>query len=82
MPAWMVSGKLLIVQVIAEIADALTEGGPARMLAEHQVGARHADVLWEKVRFDAVTVVFTTPPTVTHFRDAFGSRDMSVVQSS
>jgi len=35
--------------------------------------ARHSDVAWENVRFDAVNVVFTTPPTVTHFRDAFGS---------
>jgi putative endonuclease len=34
--------------------------------------ARHADVPWEKVRFDVVNVVFTTPPTVTHFRDVFG----------
>jgi len=34
--------------------------------------ARQSDVLWEKVRFDAVNVVFTTPPSVTHFRDIFG----------
>ena len=34
--------------------------------------ARHADVPWEKVRFDAVSVVFTKPPSVTHFRDLFG----------
>ncbi len=34
--------------------------------------ARHADAPWEKVRFDVVNVVFTTPPSVTHFRDVFG----------
>ena len=34
--------------------------------------ARHADVPWEKVRFDAVNVVFTKPPSVMHFRDVFG----------
>jgi putative endonuclease len=34
--------------------------------------ARHAEVAWENVRFDALNVVFTTPPSVTHFRDVFG----------
>lgn len=34
--------------------------------------ARHAEVPWEKVRFDVVTVVFSTPPSVVHFRDVFG----------
>lgn len=34
--------------------------------------ARHADVPWEKARFDVVTVVFSTPPAVTHFRDVQG----------
>jgi putative endonuclease len=33
--------------------------------------ARHAEVPWENVRFDAVNVVFGTPPAVTHFRDVF-----------
>ncbi len=33
--------------------------------------ARHAEVPWEKVRFDVVNVVFSTPPVVTHFRNAF-----------
>ena len=36
--------------------------------------ARHAEVPWQKVRFDVVNVVFTTPPAVTHFRDVFGQR--------
>jgi putative endonuclease len=34
--------------------------------------ARHAEVPWSRVRFDVVNVVFTTPPAVTHFRNAFG----------
>ena len=34
--------------------------------------ARHAEVSWEKVRFDVVNVVFGTPPSVTHLRDVFG----------
>ena len=34
--------------------------------------ARHAEVPWQKVRFDVVSIVFNTPPTVTHFRDVFG----------
>lgn len=34
--------------------------------------ARHAEVPWNKVRFDVVNVVFTTPPSVTHFRSVFG----------
>jgi putative endonuclease len=34
--------------------------------------ARHAEVPWDKVRFDVVNVVFTKPPSVTHFRDVFG----------
>ena len=33
--------------------------------------ARHAEVSWHQVRFDVVNVVFTTPPSVTHFRDVF-----------
>jgi putative endonuclease len=34
--------------------------------------ARHAEVPWEKVRFDVVNVVFSSPPSITHFRDVFG----------
>jgi putative endonuclease len=36
--------------------------------------ARHAEVPWTKVRFDVVNVVFTTPMTVTHFRDVLALR--------
>jgi putative endonuclease len=34
--------------------------------------ARHAEVPWNRVRFDVVNVVFTTPPAVTHFQNVFG----------
>lgn len=40
-----------------------------RMLRAARDFARHAEVPWEKVRFDVVTVVFHTPPAVEHFRD-------------
>jgi len=36
--------------------------------------ARHAEVPWEKVRFDVVTVVFSTPPEVMHLRDVLALR--------
>ncbi len=36
--------------------------------------ARHAEVPWEKVRFDVVNVVFCAPPAVTHFRDVLWLR--------
>jgi len=36
--------------------------------------ARHAGVPWEKVRFDVVTVVFSSPPAIAHWRDAFSGK--------
>jgi putative endonuclease len=33
--------------------------------------ARHAEVPWERVRFDVVNVLFTAPPATTHLRDVF-----------
>jgi putative endonuclease len=33
--------------------------------------ARHAEVPWDRVRFDVVNVVFATPIAVTHFRGRF-----------
>jgi putative endonuclease len=36
--------------------------------------ARHADVPWERVRFDVVNVVFSAPAVVTHFRDVLALR--------
>ena len=35
---------------------------------------RHAEVPWDKVRFDVVNVVFSTPPAITHFRDVLAVR--------
>lgn len=34
--------------------------------------ARHAELPWERVRFDVVNVVFAKPPVITHLRDVFG----------
>ena len=40
-----------------------------RMLRAARDFARHAEIPWDKVRFDVVSVVFSTPPAVTHQRD-------------
>src|SRR5436305_1761446 len=37
--------ELRLVQMIAKVDDALAQGVPAGMLAEHEVGLRQADVL-------------------------------------
>ena len=37
--------------------------------------ARHAEVPWENVRFDVVSVILRTPPEVRHVRDAFGEKE-------
>ncbi len=69
--------------VFVEVKSRQTEayGAPDRAIghqkesnllrAAHEY-ARHAEVSWEKVRFDVVNIVFATPPVVTHFRDIFG----------
>jgi putative endonuclease len=36
--------------------------------------ARHAEVPWERVRFDVVNVVFSSPRAITHFRDVLDLR--------
>jgi putative endonuclease len=46
----------------------------ARFMRAARDYARHADVPWEKARFDVVTVVFSTPPAVTHYRDVLALR--------
>jgi putative endonuclease len=69
--------------VFVEVKSRQTEeyGSPDRAIGHQKESsllraareyARHAEVPWEKVRFDVVNIVFTTPPTVTHFRDVFG----------
>jgi putative endonuclease len=35
--------------------------------------ARRADVPWEHVRFDLVSIVFTEPPAISHSADAFAA---------
>jgi putative endonuclease len=44
--------------------------------------ARHAEVPWEQVRFDVVTVVFSTPPAVTHLRDVLALRSRQQPRTS
>ena len=36
--------------------------------------ARHAEVPWDKVRFDVVSIILGTPPDVTHLRDVLALR--------
>ncbi len=38
--------------------------------------ARRADLPLDKIRFDIVSVVFSTPPALTHYRDVFSIRSM------
>ena len=42
---------------------------------------RHANVPWERVRFDVITVVFGTPPQLSHFRDVFRTSRPSVLST-
>jgi len=72
--------KLVFIEVKSRQTD--EHGAPDRAIgAEKQQSlmraareyARHAGVPWERVRFDVVTVVFSTPPRIGHFRDAFGA---------
>ena len=69
---------LVFVEVKSRRSD--TYGAPERAIGHEKQSsvvraareyARHAAVPWEQVRFDVVTVVFSTPPAITHFRDAF-----------
>ena len=73
--------KLVFVEVKSRKTDEY--GAPDRAIgAEKQNSliraareyARHAGVSWDNVRFDVVTVVFSKPVRVEHFRDAFGTR--------
>jgi putative endonuclease len=71
--------KLVFVEVKSRQTDEY--GAPDRAIGSQKRSsltraarefARHSDVPWEQVRFDTVNVVFTTPPSVTHFLDVFG----------
>jgi putative endonuclease len=44
--------------------------------------ARHAEVPWDKVRFDVVNVVFGVPPEVTHLRDVLALRSREQLRSA
>ncbi len=70
--------QLVFVEVKSRQTDAY--GAPDRAIGQQKEFslvraareyARHADVPWQNVRFDVVNVVFTTPPSITHFRDVF-----------
>jgi len=72
--------KLVFVEVKSRQTD--EHGSPDRAIGPEKQRsviraareyARHAGVSWDRVRFDVVTVVFTAPPQVQHFRDAFGT---------
>ena len=68
--------------VFVEVKSRQTDqyGAPDRAIGPHKQSsllraareyARHAEVSWDQVRFDVVNIVFTTPPSVTHFRDVW-----------
>ena len=68
--------------VFFEVKSRSTEdyGPPDRAIGPHKMTrllraardyARHAEVPWEKVRFDVVNVVLDKQPRVRHIRDAF-----------
>jgi putative endonuclease len=73
------NGTLVFVEVKSRQTDEY--GAPDRAIGPQKQSsllraareyARHAEAPWEKVRFDVVNVVFSTPPSVVHFRDVFG----------
>ncbi len=68
--------------VFVEVKSRQTDeyGAPDRAIGLEKLSAlirsareyvRHAEVPWDKVRFDVVTVVFAKPPVINHFRDVF-----------
>ena len=71
-------GTLVFVEVKSRTTDEF--GAPDRAIGAEKrqriIGAarhyaRHAETTWENTRFDVVTVVFRTPPVVTHSRDVW-----------
>jgi len=71
--------------VFVEVKSRQTDdyGAPERAIGEDKERslvraareyARHAGVPWERVRFDVVTVVFSSPPAIAHWRDAFSGK--------
>ncbi len=73
--------RLVFVEVKSRKTDefgapdrAIGRAKQSRLIRAAREYARHADVPWEKARFDVVNVVFSTPPAVTHFRDVVALR--------
>jgi putative endonuclease len=73
------AGRLVFVEVKSRTTD--DYGAPDRAVGPQKQSsliraareyARHAEVPWERVRFDVVNVVFANPPAITHFRNVFG----------
>ena len=71
-------GTLVCVEVKSRATDEY--GAPDRAIGQekrtHMMRAarhyaRHAEAPWENIRFDVVSVVFSTPPVVTHYKDVF-----------
>lgn len=50
---------------------AIDEDKKRRIVRAARDYARHAEVPWERVRFDIVNIILGAPPAVTHYRDAF-----------
>jgi putative endonuclease len=74
------SDRLVIIEVKARETDEY--GAPDRAIGPEKKQsllraardyARRADAPWDKVRFDVVNVLLTTPPRVTHFRDVIST---------
>ena len=68
--------RLVFIEVKSRQSDdfsaperAIDQAKRQRMIRCGRDYARHAEVPWERVRFDIVTVVFGTPPAVVHLRD-------------
>ena len=55
---------------------AVDEDKMRRLVRAARDYVRRADVAWENVRFDVVSVVLDTPPTVTHHPNVFSAKEL------
>jgi putative endonuclease len=71
-------GKLVFVEVKSRMSDEF--GAPERNVGKAKRAAlvraardyaRRADAPWDAVRFDIVSILFSDPPAIEHFTDAF-----------
>jgi putative endonuclease len=53
---------------------AIGEEKRAHLLRVARAYTRKSNTPWDRVRFDIVTVVFSKPPAVEHYRDALSTR--------